>query len=116
VVVNSLVWKFSEESINITGNFGIAQSVSVFNHMELAILTSNPQFCPEVGGRGFLQIAGKCLPLSPVFHLRRKDFSFIQIAASETIPYESVTNGFMLRSTGRPVEFSGKMYEVTFGK
>ena len=36
----------------------------------------------------------------------------MQIAASESIPYESVTNGFMLRSTGRPVEFSGKMENI----
>jgi hypothetical protein len=80
-----------------------------FNRTRLVILKSNPLFRLEVGGSGFLQNVGKCLPHSPVFHLRRKDFSFIQIAASESIPYESVTNGFMLRSTARPGEFSRKI-------
>jgi hypothetical protein len=73
---------------------------------------SNPLFCPEVGGRRFLQNAGKFLLRSSVFHLRREDFSFIQLAASENILYESVTNGFMLRSTGRPAAFSGKIENV----
>ena len=76
------------------------------------ILTSNPLFSPEVGGTGFLQNAGKWLPRCPVFHLRTEDFSFIQIASSENIPYESVTNGFMFRSRGRPAEFSGKIENV----
>jgi hypothetical protein len=83
-----------------------------FNRIRLVILKSNPLFRPEVGGRGVLQNVGKCLPRSLVFHLRREDFSFIQIAASESIPYESVTNGFMLRSTGRPVESSRKIENV----
>jgi hypothetical protein len=83
-----------------------------FNRMRLVILKSNLLFRPEVVGRRFLQNVGKCLPRSPVFHLKREDVSFIQTAASESIPYESVTTGFMLRSTGWPVEFSRKIKNV----